>query len=549
MKNTIDVKTWSFGFRTTLALSLLLLATATGARAQGSIGSLENPIDGGTYSGIGLISGFHCGTTDLKIVIDEGTADEKTLVPAYGTERNDTLATCGQTSTGFGLLWNYALFSSGAHTAQAYANGAPFGAASTFNVVRIDPTKAFVRDLSGSLSIPNFPASGQSTQLIWQQAQQSFLINGFDGVLGSPSEVPSAPPETTTPGSFEVPGNASFQSGIFVMSGWACEAESVTIEIDGGTHVLTAAYGTERGDTEATCGHSATGFGVLWNYNLLGPGEHVAVAKVDGQVLGSSTFWVTEIDGESDESTDKDFLRDLSGTFDLSGFPSSQQTTSVSWSTSTQNFVVSDVRNSDNPAPSPTPSGTPEPTPDTTPEPTPDTTPEPTPGPTPGPTAEPTPDPGYCGDGILQMGEECDTGGTQCPPGPEGDDCRLEKFEFYTTCEEAFGGLDENFDDPCSGALLCGSDCKIDGTACSCNCVGDWDCWLPDDEFIECNSTYCTPGQCSVEDLEGCECEVFEACHQGSCVTTPIDPSIVDDICLGVDPEFPDVSRCYWCEL
>ena len=122
--------------------------------AQPSIGSLENPIDGGTYSGIGLISGFHCGTNDLKVVIDEGTANEKTLVPAYGTERNDTQATCGQTDTGFGLLWNYALFSSGTHTAQAYANGTPFGAASSFDVVRLDETKAFVRDLTGSLSHP-----------------------------------------------------------------------------------------------------------------------------------------------------------------------------------------------------------------------------------------------------------------------------------------------------------------------------------------------------------------------------------------------------------
>ena len=128
MKILIETTNSGSPWRVGLLLAALILGVTTGARAQSSIGALENPADGGTYSGIGLISGFHCGTNDLKIVIDEGTAEARVLMPAYGTERNDTLETCGQNETGFGLLWNYALFSSGSHTAQGYANGSPFGA-------------------------------------------------------------------------------------------------------------------------------------------------------------------------------------------------------------------------------------------------------------------------------------------------------------------------------------------------------------------------------------------------------------------------------------
>ncbi|MGY8805928.1 MAG: hypothetical protein ACKVK6_17055, partial [bacterium] len=90
MKILIETTNSGSPWRVGLLLAALILGVTTGARAQSSTGALENPADGGTYSGIGLISGFHCGTNDLKIVIDEGTAEERVLMPAYGTERNDT---------------------------------------------------------------------------------------------------------------------------------------------------------------------------------------------------------------------------------------------------------------------------------------------------------------------------------------------------------------------------------------------------------------------------------------------------------------------------
>ncbi|MEO2169363.1 MAG: hypothetical protein ABGY42_14840, partial [bacterium] len=320
-------------FFVTLALAASTLPAAANL--------LENPTDGGTYSGVGLFSGFHCGTNNLTVVVDEGTADEQTLQPAYGTERNDTIQACGHPDTGFGILWNYALFGNGSHTAQAYANGQAFGPKSTFEVVRIDPDQSFVTGLVGDYTV-NFQGG---IRLVWQQGQQGYVIAGLEtgGTASVASATGGLAKAAATQGAFEVPGNGSFQSGIIVISGWACEADNVTIEIDGGTHNFAAAYGTERGDTELTCGHKNTGFGVLWNMNLLGPGQHTAVAKVDGEILGSSTFTVTEIDGNDDEQTDQDFLTGLSGAFPLAGFPENGMTTTVTWTQSTQNFVVTEV--------------------------------------------------------------------------------------------------------------------------------------------------------------------------------------------------------------
>jgi len=74
-------------------------------------------------------------------------------------------------------------------------------------------------------------------------------------------------------------GPASFQSGIGVISGWVCEADTVEIELNGVPHE--AAYGTERVDTQGACGDTDNGFGLLFNWNLLGDGEYVVIATVD----------------------------------------------------------------------------------------------------------------------------------------------------------------------------------------------------------------------------------------------------------------------------
>ena len=108
---------------------------------------------------------------------------------------------------------------------------------------------------------------------------------------------------TVVAGRLENPGAWSPQSGLGVISGWVCTAEEVVIEIDGTPQA--AAYGTSRADTAAVCGDTDTGFGLLFNWNLLGDGKHWVVARVDGVELDRALVTVTTLGEE--------FVRDAAG--------------------------------------------------------------------------------------------------------------------------------------------------------------------------------------------------------------------------------------------
>ena len=141
-------------------------------------------------------------------------------------------------------------------------------------------------------------------------------------------------------GALENPGPDSFQSGIGVLSGWVCEAEFVDIEINGETHP--AAYGTERLDTAQRrkdgtplCGDTDNGFGLLFNWNLLGAGEHEVVALVDGVELDRATVTVTTLGAE--------FLQGAAGECMVEDFPTAGQLVTLEWQQTSQNFVITDL--------------------------------------------------------------------------------------------------------------------------------------------------------------------------------------------------------------
>ena len=119
------------------------------------------------------------------------------------------------------------------------------------------------------------------------------------------------------PGVLENPRPGSFQSGIGVISGWVCEADQVVIEFErprGTVRREPAAYGTSRPDTAGECGHPDSSFGLLWNWNKLGPGKHTVRAMVDGVVLAEHTLIVTTLGlGE--------FPKGLHGDYPVRGLP------------------------------------------------------------------------------------------------------------------------------------------------------------------------------------------------------------------------------------
>ena len=131
-------------------------------------------------------------------------------------------------------------------------------------------------------------------------------------------------------GVFENPMPNSSQSGIGVISGWVCAADTVEIKINGATHV--AAYGTDRADTEERCGDRDNGFGLLFNWNRLGNGEHTVVALADGVELGRATVQVTTLGQE--------FVENAAGMCTAEDFPTMGESVTLTWQEPSQSFVI-----------------------------------------------------------------------------------------------------------------------------------------------------------------------------------------------------------------
>ena len=119
-----------------------------------------------------------------------------------------------------------------------------------------------------------------------------------------------------------------------MLSGWVCDADTVELAI-GTAGRQVAAYGTERLDTAGVCGDTDNGFGLLFNWNLLGEGEHEVVAYVDDVELGRATVRVTTLGEE--------FLRGVEGECVVADFPTLGETVTLEWQQSSQNFVITDV--------------------------------------------------------------------------------------------------------------------------------------------------------------------------------------------------------------
>ena len=93
-----------------------------------------------------------------------------------------------------------------------------------------------------------------------------------------------------------------------------------------------AAYGTERLDTADTCGDTDNGFGLLFNWNLLGDGEHTVIIRVNDVELSRASVTVTTLGSE--------FLRDVAGTCPVPDFPALGETVTLVWQETQQNFVI-----------------------------------------------------------------------------------------------------------------------------------------------------------------------------------------------------------------
>ena len=281
--------------------------------------TLENPRSGSFQSGVAAISGWACDAQEIIIELNG--------VPyraGYPTTRPDTLERCGDTDNGFSLLWNWNNLGAGTHTARALIDGVEF--ANTTVQVTTFGADPFPRGWRGMFDLPDFPTPGETTVVQWAEALQNFVITdgqphtggGYNRVEGVNAIL-------------ENPSLGSAQSGVGVISGWACEAEAIVIELNGVPY--RAGYPTTRPDTLGRCGDTDNGFSLLWNWNNLGGGEHTVRALLDGQEFATTTVRVTTF-GEDP------FPRGWRGTFPIPDFPNPGENKRLRWEESLQNFVI-----------------------------------------------------------------------------------------------------------------------------------------------------------------------------------------------------------------
>lgn len=302
-----------------LLLGLCLALLSASSRAQSSLATLESPTAGAfVQSGVGLIRGWACAAQRIEFSIDGGALQ----AIAYGTDRPDTAATCGDSNNGFGFTQNWNNFGDGVHNLRAFADGVAF-ADVNFTVTTLG--RAYLTGLVAQYTLRDFPAAGNEPQVRWSEPQQNFV---FARSVAIPA---NTPPPAHPRAALESPTQGSYQSGVELIRGWACEGQQVEFSIDGGARQAIA-YGTDRPDTVATCGDSNNGFGFTYNWNRISEGTHNLRAYLDGVEFANVNFAVTTLGAE--------YLTGLSRQFVFADFPETGQTTTAEWSESNQNFIV-----------------------------------------------------------------------------------------------------------------------------------------------------------------------------------------------------------------
>ena len=88
-------------------------------------------------------------------------------------ERPDTLEPCGDVDNGFEMVFNWNRLGAGEHTVTAWVDGVALGRATVW-VTTLG--QEFLQEVVGECVAPNFPHSGQTATLEWQQESQNFVI-------------------------------------------------------------------------------------------------------------------------------------------------------------------------------------------------------------------------------------------------------------------------------------------------------------------------------------------------------------------------------------
>ena len=149
--------------------------------ADGSVppagANLGIPSPGSNVSGIGLLSGWSCLGGELEVEFSDADGVILTTPVLQGSERGDTEGVCGDTDNGFSATFNWNLLGTGERTARLIRNGEEVDS-STFMVTAFD--SEFVTGAEGMCTIADFPDTGKNTTFVWEQSQQSLVLESVN---------------------------------------------------------------------------------------------------------------------------------------------------------------------------------------------------------------------------------------------------------------------------------------------------------------------------------------------------------------------------------
>ena len=179
--------------------------------------------------------------------------------------------------------------------------------------------------------------AGQNVEAVMNLRSPHSMLQPDDiaGIQALYGKADTTPPTVSTAGFLGSPAPNATVSGIGFVSGWKCDAQDITVRIDGGPP-MDMLMGVLREDTRSSCnGEAGNGFITQVNWNHLSAGTHTAVAYDNGIEFDRSTFTVG--------TTGEDFLHGVAVDIDVPDFPTPGQTSRFVWNQSTQHLELAEV--------------------------------------------------------------------------------------------------------------------------------------------------------------------------------------------------------------
>lgn len=176
------------------------------------------------------------------------------------------------------------------------------------------------------------PKSKQQGRGIMRLNKFLFLVScvAAGSAQALPTEVLGTPPDGST------------VSGISVISGYHCTSKDIEVFIDGVSKGKAGA-GNRLLGTQDVCGHTETGYSLLFNFGNLADGQHTISVTADGATAPFATNTITTV-----KSGGVAWLAGASKETKVPDFPNSGQVATLRWVQSYQNFLVTGIEGTEN---------------------------------------------------------------------------------------------------------------------------------------------------------------------------------------------------------